>query len=301
MDEKNLQRLDGIIKHINIVQSRLNGVSFDQFKESSLLIDAISFSIAQIGERMVKLEELLKDKYPDLPWTQARRMRNIIVHDYDHSDPKKVYATATSDLGILKQYFLKIKDDIKHVSDNSLRTKRLIIRPWDDLDADELYELAKEPEIGRWCGWNPHKAVKDSLFVLHNFLEMRETYAICLKENGRVIGSIGLHLKDQTDMTDKEDECELGYWIGKPYWGNGYVTEACKEIINYAFNDLHMTAIWCGYFDGNYRSKRVQEKLGFTYHHKTDGVYVSQLNETRIEHVNLLTLEQYKRIVAETN
>ena len=166
---------------------------------------------------------------------------------------------------------------------------------WDDLDADELYELAKEPEIGYWCGWKPHEGIKDSLFVLHNFLEIKETYAICLKENGKIIGSVGLHLRGQTDMTDKDDECELGYWIGKPYWGNGYVTEACKGIIKHAFNDLHLTAIWCGYYGGNNRSKRVQEKLGFVYHHRTDDIHVSQLNETRVGYVNLLTLEQFKK------
>lgn len=296
MDEKNLQRIDGIIKHINTVQKRLNGVSFSQFQESELMIDAVSFSIAQIGERMVKLEELLKDKYPYFPWVQARRMRNIIVHDYDHSDPNKVYETATSDLEELKQYCLKIKDDIKHISDNSFKTERLIIRPWDDMDADELYELAKEPEIGHWCGWEPHKTIKDSLFVLHNFLEVKETYAVCLKENGKVIGSIGLHFKDQTDMTEKEDECELGYWIGKPYWGNGYVTEACKEVMKHAFEDLNAHAIWCGYYDGNNRSKRVQQKLGFAYHHTCNDVFLRQLKETRIGHVSLLTLERYRNI-----
>ena len=88
MDDKTLQRIDGVIKHINAVQEHLNGVSFETFKNSRLLIDATSFSIAQVGERMVKLEELLKDKYHDLPWKEARRMRNIIVHEYDNADPK---------------------------------------------------------------------------------------------------------------------------------------------------------------------------------------------------------------------
>ena len=172
-------------------------------------------------------------------------------------------------------------------------TQRLVIRPWDDYDAEELFELAKEPEIGFWCGWEPHKHIEDTLFVLHNFLEVSETYAICLKDSGKVIGSIGLHFKGNTDLTDKDDECELGYWVGKAYWNNGYVTEAANEMIRHAFMDLDVSTIWCGYYDGNDRSKRVQEKLGFIYHHTSYNVEVRQLNTTRTGHVNYLTKEKW--------
>ena len=262
MDDKALQRIDGVIRHINNVQKRLEGITFESFKSSQLLVDATSFSIAQIGERLVKLEELLKDKYPDLPWKSARNMRNIIVHDYDHADPKEVYSTAVNNLPLLKEQFYIIKNDIQHLSDKALTTDRLLLRPWDDLDVDELYELAKDPEIGYWCGWGPHKSIGDSLFVLHNFLEIDESYAIVLKANQKIIGSIGLKPK-----TDKKDEHELGFWIGKTYWGNGFATEAGERIVSHAFGDLGSIKIWCGYFEGNEKSKRVQEKLGFTFHH----------------------------------
>ena len=284
MDSKNLQRIDGILKHINQVQQYLKYVSYDEFAKSRLLIDATSFSIAQIGERMSKLEELLSFKYPDLPWKDARKMRNIIVHDYDSSNPYVVYITATDDLKTLKNHILKINDDIKHISDNSIQTERLIIRPWDDLDADVLFELAKDPEVGFWCGWEPHKNIGDSLFALHNFLEINESYAICLKDTKEVIGSIGLDLN-----SDKETECSLGYWIGKKYWGHGYATEAAKAIVNHAFLDLNIEVIWCGYFDGNEKSKRVQEKLGFICNHTDKEYEAPVLKSKRIRVINKLT------------
>jgi RimJ/RimL family protein N-acetyltransferase len=95
-------------------------------------------------------------------------------------------------------------------------------------------------------------------------------------------------------MTDRDDECELGYWIGVPFWGKGYVPEAVRKILHHGFEDLGMTTIWCGYYDGNERSKRVQEKCGFTYHHTCNHVSVPLMGETRIGHTNILTKEQWK-------
>ena len=195
---------------------------------------------------------------------KARRMRNIIVHDYDNSNPEIIYNTATRDLEELKNMVYKIKDDIKHISDNSILTERLIIRPWDDLDGDELFELAKDPEIGKRCGWEPHKHMRDTMFVLHNFLEKDGTYAICLQNND-VIGSVGLNFKEDTELVNKDDECKLGYWIGKPYWGRGYATEACCAIIAYAFDNLGVSTIWCSCFDDNKKSEKVIKKLGFEF------------------------------------
>lgn len=294
MANKVIQRIDGVLKHINVVQKEINGVSFDDFKKQTILPDAISFNLAQIGERMNKLEEILMDKYPSLPWKQARKMRNIIVHDYDNTDYKIVYDTATIDLPILKVELQAIKDDINHVSEKTLETDRLILRPWNDFDAYELLELAKEPEIGFWCGFEPHKHIRDSLFVLHNILEAEENYAVCLKENKQIIGSISLSF--HTELASGDNECELGYWVGKPFWNNGYITEASKELIRHGFEDLSVTNIWCGYYDGNERSKRVQEKLGFKYHHTCYDAVVPQLKITRIGHSSLLTKEHWKDV-----
>ena len=95
-------------------------------------------------------------------------------------------------------------------------------------------------------------------------------------------------------MTDRDDECELGYWLGKPFWGRGIMPEAAKELIRHGFETLSMRAIWCGYYDGNMKSKRVQEKCGFVYHHTTEGLEVELMGETRTGHANLLTKEQWE-------
>ena len=177
-----------------------------------------------------------------------------------------------------------------------LHTKRLILRPWTEDDAESLYEYAKDPEVGPIAGWPPHKSVGESKDVIKNVLEVEESYALCEKDSNRAIGAIALKLNGHTDMTERDDECELGYWIGKPYWGRGYMPEAAKELLRHGFEDLEMTTIWCGYYDGNSKSKRVQEKVGFEYHHTCNDVPVTLLNEIRVGHTNVMTKEHWKEI-----
>lgn len=111
-DNKLEIRIISLLNHISYVQNDLNNVSFEEFKNSSLLQRATCFSIVQIGETMNKLEPILKNKYPDLPWIYARTMRNFIVHDYDNVDALEVYRTATIDLEELKMHISNIHKDI---------------------------------------------------------------------------------------------------------------------------------------------------------------------------------------------
>ena len=175
-----------------------------------------------------------------------------------------------------------------------LKTNRLILRPWQESDAENLYKYAKDPAIGPPAGWPPHTSVENSRQLIRSVLSAPETYAVCLKD-GTAIGSVGLKLCGSTDMTDREDECELGYWIGKPFWGQGLIPEACRELLRYAFEVLGMGAVWCGYYDGNEKSRRVQEKLGFAYRYTTCDLDVALMNEKRTGHTSLLTKEKWEK------
>ena len=174
-----------------------------------------------------------------------------------------------------------------------LETDHLILRPWVEDDAEELYKYAKDPDVGPMAGWPAHTSVENSREIIRSVLSAPETYAVCLKETGKPIGSIGLH---RSDLAEAEDEYELGYWIGKPYWGQGLIPEASREILRYSFEDLGMNRIWCGYYDGNEKSRRVQVKLGFEYQRKTEGIEVKLLNEVRTGHSNLMTKERWQKV-----
>ena len=173
-----------------------------------------------------------------------------------------------------------------------LETKRLILRPWQEDDAEELYKYASDPDIGPPAGWQPHTSEENSREIIRTVLSAPETYAVCLRENGKPIGSIGFH---RADLAELDDEYELGYWIGKPFWGQGLIPEASQEMLHHAFEDLGMNRIWCGYYDGNVKSRRVQEKLGFVYHHTTEGIELTVMNETRTGHVMLMTRETWEK------
>ena len=177
-----------------------------------------------------------------------------------------------------------------------LETKRLILRKWTEADAADLFEYAKDPDVGPIAGWPPHKSVAESRDVIKNVFNGAECYAVCEKGSNTAIGAIELILNGHTDVTNRDDECELGYWLGKPFWGRGYIPEAAAELIRRGFEDLGMTTVWCRYFDGNQKSKRVQEKLGFVFHHTDSEVPVPLLDEVRTDHTNILTKERWEKM-----
>ena len=176
-----------------------------------------------------------------------------------------------------------------------IQTERLLLRPWREEDAEALYKYASDPEIGPPAGWPPHTSVENSRQIIKNVLSAPETYAVCLKDD-EPIGSVGLKLKGSSDMTDRDDECELGYWIGKPFWGQGLIPEACRALLRYAFEDLGMRGVWCGYYEGNEKSRRVQEKLGFVYQYTTENLEVSLMNELRTGHTSLMTRQRWQEV-----
>lgn len=180
-----------------------------------------------------------------------------------------------------------------------LTTERLILRPWEDRDSESLYEYAKDERIGPVAGWPVHTSAGNSLEIIRTVLAAPETYAVCLKEDNKAIGSIGLMAGKQSNIGLPDNEAEIGYWIGVPFWGRGLIPEGVKEIIRHAFEDLCLETLWCGYFEGNDRSRRVQEKCGFRYHHTNKDAPWDKMGDIRTEHIMKLTREEWLKGTAE--
>lgn len=174
-----------------------------------------------------------------------------------------------------------------------IETKRLILRPWRESDADSLYKYASDPDIGPIAGWPPHTSVRDSLEIIRTVFSAPETYAVVLKETGEPVGCCGIMFSNGLHSSEmKQGDGEIGYWIGKPYWGQGLIPEAVKASLQRYFNELHLKSVWCGYYDGNTKSKRVCEKSGFKIHH-TNYDIISPLGDKRTEHFCLMTKDEY--------
>ena len=169
-----------------------------------------------------------------------------------------------------------------------LQTERLILRPFTEADAESLYEYAKDDRVGPIAGWPPHTSIENTREVIEYILSAEETYAVCLREDNRAVGSIGLMIGERSNIGLPETEGEIGYWIGVPFWGRGLIPEAVRELIRHAFDDLGLERLWCGYFDGNEKSKRVQEKCGFVYHHTNKDVLWKVMGDIRTEHITVL-------------
>ena len=177
-----------------------------------------------------------------------------------------------------------------------LETNRLILRPWEESDAENLLKYASHPDVGPIAGWAVHTSVENSREIIRSVLSAPETYAVVLKETGQPVGSIGLMLGKASNIGLPYSEGEIGYWIGVPYWGQGLIPEAVRELMRYGFENLKLNRIWCGYFDGNEKSKRVQEKCGFHYHHTTHNVPCAIEGVFRTEHITCLSKEEWQSV-----
>ena len=144
-----------------------------------------------------------------------------------------------------------------------LKTARLVLRPWQEEDAERLYWYARDPRVGPAAGWPPHTSVDNSLEIIRGVLSAPETYAVTIRETGEPVGSAGIMFTGgHTAMT--ETEAEIGYWIGVPFWGQGYIPEAVRFLLRRCF-ESGAERVWCSHFEGNDKSRRVIEKCGFQY------------------------------------
>lgn len=144
-----------------------------------------------------------------------------------------------------------------------LQTERLVLRCFDPNDAVDVYTFAQNPTVGLMAGWQPHQSVEESRKWIEDSLQGGHTWAIVEKRTGRVIGSISL-LSDCRRPT-VHNAYELNYALGEECWGNGYATEACREVMRYAFAERECSVISVSHFPSNTKSKRVIKKLGFVF------------------------------------
>lgn len=158
-----------------------------------------------------------------------------------------------------------------HINGITLETNRLYLRPFNINDLDDFFEYAKVEGVGERAGWQHHENKDTSLRILNDFIKNDIDFAIVLKENNKVIGSLGIkkyELEDKLTEFDLYQGREIGFVLSKDYWGKGLMPETVNRVIDYLFNEMNYDFLLCGYYDFNSQSKRVQEKCGFVPYRK---------------------------------
>lgn len=143
----------------------------------------------------------------------------------------------------------------------TLETARLRLRPYSEADIAELLPLIGTPEVAATTLRIAHPYSEQDARA---FLEMAKQLdkiwlTITLCSDGRQIGGIGLRVDQQ------HQHAELGYWLGVPYWRQGYATEAAREMLRYGFEELRLHRIFASHFKHNPASGNVLKKIGMRY------------------------------------
>jgi [ribosomal protein S5]-alanine N-acetyltransferase len=145
-----------------------------------------------------------------------------------------------------------------------LETERLILRPISMDDADATYAYAIDPVSSEFMPWEVHRSMADTIAYLETIpkdyaARERISFAMVLKSTGEFIGSCGFH-----HILLKHHSIRIGYLLIPSQWGKGYMTEAVREMIRFAFDEMgmHRVEATCDY--DNIRSARVMERCGMT-------------------------------------
>lgn len=175
----------------------------------------------------------------------------------------------------------------------TLETERLILRPFEEKDAADLYEYASDPRVGPDAGWPVHKSLEESREIIATVFAAPNTFALVDKPSGKVIGSAGFVDRHQTLLPAPDDE--IGYALNPAFWGRGLMPEAVRELLRYGFEDLGLSAIWCNHWEPNQKSRRVIEKCGFLYRF-TEKTWEELMEEERAVCYYALTKEEWQSL-----
>lgn len=161
-----------------------------------------------------------------------------------------------------------------------LETARLVLRPFLSSDAADVAKYAGDYDIARTTLRIPHPysvpQAEDWISSLDNVFQEGKTviFAIVPKTLNHIIGAVGL------ELCRTHDQAELGFWVGKPFWGQGYATEAARCVLQFGFQQLELNCVHAEHFIHNAASEKLMKKLGMKYEgtlrqrYKKYGTYV---------------------------
>lgn len=152
----------------------------------------------------------------------------------------------------------------------TIETPRLLLRPFETADLRDLYAYAGRPGVGEMAGWRHHASLEESRSVLEEYLREPDTFAVVLRESGKVIGHLAVH-EDSEDH--RADTRELGFVLHPDYQRRGLMTEAVRGAVETLFG-WGVRHVYACCFQDNQPSRGLIEKCGFRF--EQAGTYYSR-------------------------
>ncbi len=156
----------------------------------------------------------------------------------------------------------------KHPNPNltTIETERLIIRRWKIDDLNDFYEYVKEPVVMLRANLMPYPNRSEALQLLNLYIQSDEFWAIALKSTGQVLGQLKIYPDNNRGKYSQRNTAKfINYALAEKHWGNGYMTEALKAAVEFAFTEMNTEILTAFHFPENTASRRVLEKCGFRY------------------------------------
>lgn len=147
-----------------------------------------------------------------------------------------------------------------------IRTPRLIIRKIEREDAAQILNMTSDERLTEHLGWSPNKNIHEVNAIIDRRLkeyeadETRSLIFAIADLNDNLIGNISYKFSNNESLT-----CEIGYWIGREYWNNGYASEALRACLKYGFEVMGFERIQCCCIPENIASWKVMEKVGMVF------------------------------------
>jgi ribosomal-protein-alanine N-acetyltransferase len=141
-----------------------------------------------------------------------------------------------------------------------LRTKRLLLRPYREVDVPALTRLLGAKEVAATTLRIAYPYTEDDARAfLQSLASPASKFGMFATPTNELVGGIGLNVEEA------HRRAELGYWVGVPFWGRGYATEGAREMLRHGFEDLKLNRIYAGVFSGNPASEQVLRKIGMKH------------------------------------
>lgn len=180
-----------------------------------------------------------------------------------------------------------------------LESKRIYLRPFEEKDAQQLLKWGSNPRYHKMAGFEEYRNLTEAVNGVKQYMSRPESYVVCLRKNNEVIGLVELYERGLDEKSGLLKTKEVGFLLDQSFEGHGYMTEALRLILTYAFKKKKQVEVWAGTFADNEKSRKLLKILGFQYVYTVDYTQVSALFSFK-EKYYLLKKEEWLKINANT-